>query len=166
MIDQPTIRAVEASIYAAGYPTDAAAALLIEVDGALAGLERDVDVRRGHLSRESGALGAHRARRSRAHEALAGTQEGLRRDGPARSASRDSGRGGAAHAAARSARARSIASAKTNRVRICNVFHAGDGNLHPNIPYDASDADETARVHLAMTEIMARVRRGGRNDHR
>src|SRR3954468_1084413 len=44
MIDQATIRAVEASIYAAGYPTDAAAALLIEVDGALAGLERDVDV--------------------------------------------------------------------------------------------------------------------------
>jgi FAD/FMN-containing dehydrogenase len=35
MIDQATIRAVEASIYAAGYPTDAAAALLIELDGAL-----------------------------------------------------------------------------------------------------------------------------------
>src|SRR5215475_6244958 len=42
MIDQATIRAVESSIYAAGYPTDAAAALLIEVDGAAAGLERDV----------------------------------------------------------------------------------------------------------------------------
>jgi FAD/FMN-containing dehydrogenase len=41
-----------------------------------------------------------------------------------------------------------------HRVRVCNVFHAGDGNLHPNIPYDASDADETERVHLAMREIM------------
>ena len=41
MIDQATIRAVESSIYAAGYPTDAAAALLIELDGALAGLEED-----------------------------------------------------------------------------------------------------------------------------
>src|SRR5262249_40433530 len=40
--DQATIRAVESSIYAAGYPTDAAAALLIEVDGALGGLEVDV----------------------------------------------------------------------------------------------------------------------------
>src|SRR3954470_9400366 len=44
MIDQATIRAVESSIYAAGYPTDAAAALLIEVDGALAGLEHDVAI--------------------------------------------------------------------------------------------------------------------------
>ncbi|NUQ13317.1 MAG: FAD-binding protein, partial [Gemmatimonadaceae bacterium] len=33
MMDRATIRAVEASIYAAGYPTDAAAVLLIEVDG-------------------------------------------------------------------------------------------------------------------------------------
>jgi FAD/FMN-containing dehydrogenase len=40
------------------------------------------------------------------------------------------------------------------RVKVCNVFHAGDGNLHPNIAYDASDADETARVHVAMREIM------------
>jgi FAD/FMN-containing dehydrogenase len=40
-------------------------------------------------------------------------------------------------------------------VKICNVFHAGDGNLHPNIPYNASDPDETERVHAAMKEIMA-----------
>jgi glycolate oxidase subunit GlcD len=54
MIDQATIRAVEASIYAAGYPTDAAAALLIELDGAIAGLEVDVaTVER--LCRENGA---------------------------------------------------------------------------------------------------------------
>ena len=39
-------------------------------------------------------------------------------------------------------------------MHICNVFHAGDGNLHPNIPYDGSDADETARVKAAMDEIM------------
>jgi FAD/FMN-containing dehydrogenase len=41
-----------------------------------------------------------------------------------------------------------------NRVHVCNVFHAGDGNLHPNIPYDASDADESARVHVAMKQVM------------
>jgi FAD/FMN-containing dehydrogenase len=49
-----------------------------------------------------------------------------------------------------------------NRVNICNVFHAGDGNLHPNIPYNAADADETERVHAAMKEIMAAcVQAGG-----
>jgi FAD/FMN-containing dehydrogenase len=37
---------------------------------------------------------------------------------------------------------------------VCNVFHAGDGNLHPNIGYDANDPDETARVHQAMRAIM------------
>jgi FAD/FMN-containing dehydrogenase len=42
------------------------------------------------------------------------------------------------------------------QLRVCNVFHAGDGNLHPNIPYDADDADESARVHKAMKEIMTR----------
>jgi len=70
MIDQATVRAVEASIYAAGYPTDAAAVLLIELDGALAGLERDVEtvdalcktngartVRVAHHSRGAGQRG-------------------------------------------------------------------------------------------------------------
>ena len=42
MMDGATIRAVEASIYAAGYPIDAAAVLLIELDGLAAGLEADV----------------------------------------------------------------------------------------------------------------------------
>jgi len=39
-------------------------------------------------------------------------------------------------------------------VMVCNVFHAGDGNLHPNIPYSADDPEEAERVHKAMTEIM------------
>jgi FAD/FMN-containing dehydrogenase len=51
---------------------------------------------------------------------------------------------------------------EVNHVRVCNVFHAGDGNLHPNIAYNASDADETERVHVAMREIMtACVAAGG-----
>jgi FAD/FMN-containing dehydrogenase len=52
--------------------------------------------------------------------------------------------------------------AERHQVKVCNVFHAGDGNLHPNIGYDANDPDETARVHLAMGEIMrACVAAGG-----
>src|SRR5207247_1268403 len=42
MMDTATIRAVEASIYAAGYPVDAEAVLLIELDGFEAGLDDDV----------------------------------------------------------------------------------------------------------------------------
>ena len=55
---------------------------------------------------------------------------------------------------------------KEHRVNMCNVFHAGDGNLHPNITYNASDADETARVHAAMREIMSVCVDAGRHDHR
>ena len=38
---------------------------------------------------------------------------------------------------------------------ISNVFHAGDGNLHPNISFDRRDPAVAARVQLACREIMA-----------
>jgi FAD/FMN-containing dehydrogenase len=38
---------------------------------------------------------------------------------------------------------------------ISNVFHAGDGNLHPNISFDRRDAAVTARVRSACRDIMA-----------
>jgi glycolate oxidase len=37
---------------------------------------------------------------------------------------------------------------------IGNVFHAGDGNLHPLILFDDRDAGELARVHEAGSEIL------------
>jgi glycolate oxidase len=40
------------------------------------------------------------------------------------------------------------------RLTVANVFHAGDGNLHPNILFDRQDADELARVEAASREIM------------
>jgi glycolate oxidase len=38
---------------------------------------------------------------------------------------------------------------------IANVFHAGDGNLHPNLLFDRSNAEELGRVDRASKEIMA-----------
>lgn len=40
-------------------------------------------------------------------------------------------------------------------VRIATALHAGDGNLHPGVMYDARDADSTARAHAAAAAIMA-----------
>jgi FAD/FMN-containing dehydrogenase len=37
---------------------------------------------------------------------------------------------------------------------IANVFHAGDGNLHPNLLFDRSDPAELERVERASREIM------------
>ena len=155
MIDQATIRAVESSIYAAGYPTDAAAALLIELDGAAAGLERDVATVESARARSNGARTVRVARDDAERARLwQGRKKAFGAMGRRVVAPRRSGRGRAAHASFLKCSPRFAEIGERQRVRICNVFHAGDGNLHPNIPYDASDPDETARVHLAMREIM------------
>jgi glycolate oxidase subunit GlcD len=153
MMDAGTIRAVEASIYAAGYPTDAAAVLLVELDGPTAGLDADVDtvVR---LCREAGARDVRVARDEAERAKLwQGRKKAFGAMGRISS-----------HLVVQDAvvprtklpeiLARVHDIAERYRVTVCNVFHAGDGNLHPNIGYDANDADESARVHAAMREIM------------
>jgi len=44
--------------------------------------------------------------------------------------------------------------AKRYDIQVANVFHAGDGNLHPNIVFDRRDEEETERVEAASREIM------------
>jgi glycolate oxidase subunit GlcD len=155
LMDQPTIRAVEESIYAAGYPTDAAAVLLIEVDGALAGLEADADAVAA-LCTASGARAVQRATDAAARAKLwQGRKKAFGAMGRV-----------APHLVVQDAVVprtmladllEDIAAiGTTHGVRVCNVFHAGDGNLHPNIPYDAANADEATRVHAAMGAIMSR----------
>jgi glycolate oxidase len=39
-------------------------------------------------------------------------------------------------------------------LRIVNVFHAGDGNIHPILLFDERDSDQVRRVLLASTEIL------------
>ncbi len=153
MMDNPTIRAVEASIYAAGYPVDAAAVLLVELDGAQAGLAEDVrTVER--LCRDGGARdvrsasdAAERARLWQGRKKAFGAMGRIAPDLVVQDAVVPRTRLAPILAKIAEIGAR-------HRVRVCNVFHAGDGNLHPNIPYDASDADESARVHAAMKDVM------------
>ena len=42
----------------------------------------------------------------------------------------------------------------TYGLRCCNVFHAGDGNLHPLIMYDANDPDQLRRCELFGADIL------------
>jgi glycolate oxidase subunit GlcD len=153
MMDAATIQAVEASIYASGYPTDAAAVLLIELDGAAAGLDLDVARVEG-FCRDAGARDvriatdpAERARlwqgRKKAFGAMGRVSSHL--------AVQDA-------VVPRTQLPALLEQIRTigvrHRVNVCNVFHAGDGNLHPNIGYNAENPEESERVHLAMTEIM------------
>ena len=153
MIDQATVIAVESSIYAAGYPTDAAAVLLIELDGAADGIDEDVEVV-SKLCTKGGArtisVASAEADRMRLWQGRKKAFGAMGRISP--------------HLVVQDAvvprtklpeiLAEIARVAADLNLRIANVFHAGDGNLHPNISYDANDADETERVQQAMRAIM------------
>jgi glycolate oxidase subunit GlcD len=153
MMDGPTIRAVEASIYAAGYPVDADAVLLVELDGLAAGLDRDAHT----VERICLEAGARTVRIARDEAERARLWQGRKKAFGAMGRI-------SSHLVVQDAvvprtklpeildRIHEIS--ERWRVKVCNVFHAGDGNLHPNIGYDAGDPDESARVEHAMREIM------------
>lgn len=153
IMDQRTIRAIEASVYAGGLPTDAGAILLVELDGPAAGLAdqvRRIEV----LVREVGAWSvavAHdeseRLRFWRARKSAFGAMGRIAPDVYVHDAV--------------------VPRAKLPEVlkKVCeigdrygltlsNVFHAGDGNLHPNISFDRRNADELQRVLAAGEEIL------------
>ena len=154
MMDGATIRAVEASIYAAGYPVDAEAILLIELDGLEAGLEADV----ARIEAMCSAAGARTIRIARDDAERARLWQGRKKAFGAMG--RVSSHLVVQDAVIPRTRLPDVLAvireiAERQRITVCNVFHAGDGNLHPNIGYNANDPDEQARVHAAMREIMA-----------
>src|SRR6185503_1472217 len=152
-MDGPTIRVVEDSIYAAGYPRDAEAILLIELDGPEAGVIADLETVR-RICTSGGARNVRVARDDAERMKLwQGRKKAFGAMGRL-----------APHLIVQDAvipRTKLPEILETihrisekYRVLVCNVFHAGDGNLHPNIAYSADDPAESERVHKAMTEIM------------
>src|SRR5438034_1732286 len=152
MIDQITIQAVE-DAFGCGYPRDAAAALLIELDGLAAGMEIQAE-RIVAACRDAGA----REVRTAASEA----ERQLLWKGR-KSAFGAYGRVSPAYMVMDGVIPRTKLPYVLGRVneivaahglRVGNVFHAGDGNLHPNILYDPRKPGEEARVVAAGAEIM------------
>lgn len=152
MIDEIILRAIERAL-SAGLPEDAAAVLVIEVDGPDAGLDRDAD-------RVEAICRAHRARdvRRAADEEERARLWMARKKGVGavgRLAPNMVTQDGVIPRTRLPEALRRIAEiGRRRRVRVCNVFHAGDGNLHPCIVYDQRDADEVLRVEQANREIV------------
>jgi glycolate oxidase subunit GlcD len=155
MMDQSCIRAVEDSVYAAGYPRDAAAVLLVELDGHdAAAVTAEADAvaallkQAGARSIRTAADEAERERLWQGRKKAFGAMGRLSRDLVVQDA-----------VVPRSALPdvlEAIAGiADRHRLVVSNVFHAGDGNLHPNISFDATDDAMRARVEEASGEIMA-----------
>jgi glycolate oxidase len=161
MMDQLAIEAVEASVHA-GYPLDAGGILLLEVDGARDGLD-DARARIEQICRDHLASGVRVAASALERERLW------------------AGRKGAFAAMGRLSPdyyvqdgviprtrlpdiLRLVKEAGVrHRLRVANVFHAGDGNLHPLILFDSRlGPDELERAKAAGLEILtACVEAGG-----
>ena len=153
IIDGPTIRAVEDSVFAAGYPTDAEAALVIEFDGVEAGLDQDAK-RAAELCARAGAREVRSARDEEERLALwKGRKKAFGAMG--RIAPDLLVQDATVPRTTLPAILRGIADIGTRyELVVANVFHAGDGNLHPNILFDRRDAGELERVERASSEIM------------
>jgi glycolate oxidase subunit GlcD len=152
-IDDRTIAALEHSGRKSGYPRDAGAVLLLEFDGAAESVRCEANSA-AELLRASGAL----------HLAEA--------TDPAQRAQLWKGRKGAYGAMGRLAPDLYVMDTVVPRSRlpdvlpaigrICdelrlplaNVFHAGEGNLHPNISFDGRNPDEVRRVLEAGRRIV------------
>jgi glycolate oxidase len=160
LMDQRALRAIEAAFHA-GYPPEAGAVLLVEVDGITESLEVQ----------------------ERAIEAICRRHEALRFEAAADAEARArlwAARKGAASAMGRIAPnyylhdavvARSklpavlsqvIAIGEAHQLPVANLFHAGDGNLHPMILFDVREPGVMPRVMQAGREMLkACVEAGG-----
>jgi glycolate oxidase len=155
MIDQPTLRAVEAYIHA-GFPLDAAAVLLVEVDGlrddldhqanAVVSALRTARAREVRLARDDAERAKLWKGRKQAFGALGRlapnyyTHDGVIPRTKLPEVLAEIGR-----------------IAERHQVLIANVFHAGDGNLHPVVLYDERDPGVIDRVRAAGDEILKLV---------
>src|SRR6267142_3387008 len=152
MIDHLTIQAVE-DAFNCGYPRDAAAALLIELDGLAVGMEAQAE-RIVEACRDAGARETRTAKSETERQLL---WKGRK------SAFGAYGRVSPAYMVMDGVIPRTKLPFVLRRVneivaasglRVGNVFHAGDGNLHPNLLYDPRKPGEETRVVAAGAEIM------------
>jgi glycolate oxidase len=152
MLDGWTLRAVEAYVHA-GFPLDSAAVLLMEVEGLRESVETDaseiVEVCRAHHARE-----VRRARDNRERALLwKGRKEAFGAVGRV-SPSYYVLDGVIPRTKLTPTLLRIEEISKKYGLVIGNIFHAGDGNLHPLILFDHRDPDQFRRARDAGTAIM------------
>jgi glycolate oxidase len=152
MMDRPTIAAVEPFVHA-GYPLDAEAILLCESDGAPEEVAEEI-LRMEAVMSNAGATEcrvsrdeAERLRFWAGRKAAFPAMGALSPDYYCMDGSIPRKRLAAVLQAIRAMEAK-------YGLRCTNVFHAGDGNLHPLILFDSNIADEAARAEAFGGEIL------------
>lgn len=152
MMDARIIQAVEDS-YTCGYPRDAAAVLIIEVEGPAVGLDEQARNIRAictanHCREIRDAATA--AERNRLWEGRRGAFGAVARLAPNYLVNDCT----VPRTLLPEALAQVATIVKAHGFVHGNVFHAGDGNLHPLLLFDSRDADQLKRVHEAGWQIM------------
>jgi glycolate dehydrogenase FAD-linked subunit len=160
IMDRLSIEAAEGATQA-GYPTDAGAALVVELDGPEAECEARFDQVVG-LCEQNGATGIRIAKDEAERELIWKTRK---------AAFAAMGRIAPNYYVQDGVIPRTRLSEVLRRIdelsddyglRVANVFHAGDGNLHPLVCYDGSKEGEPERAEeLAGLIIAACVDAGG-----
>jgi glycolate dehydrogenase FAD-linked subunit len=152
MMDNLVMKAVEESVHA-GYPLDAAAVLIIELDGMADGMERQarkiLEICKRHNVREV-RLAKSDAQRAELWAGRKGAFGAVSRLRPSYMVCD----GTVPRTKLPEVLAKVMDVGKKYDLPIGNVFHAGDGNLHPLILFDERDQEELERVHKAATEML------------
>ncbi len=152
MMDALMIAAVEAA-YRFGFPKDAEAVLIIEIDGARVGLDRQAQ-RIVALCRERGARDV-RVAADEAERALLWKSRKRAFGAVGRLAPNYCTQDGVVPRTKVPEILRTIrAIADEQQLRIANVFHAGDGNIHPILLYDERNPGQVERVLAAGRRIL------------
>ncbi|MBY0233024.1 MAG: FAD-binding protein [Gemmataceae bacterium] len=160
LLDAPIIKAVEAA-FGFGFPLDAGAVLIMEVDGLEAGLQADAD-RMEAIALRNNAREVRRADTPEARLLLWKSRKqafgAIGRLSPSYCT-----QDGVVPRTKLPHILRVIrAIGEKYGIRICNVFHAGDGNIHPILLFDERDAEQVKRVLDASHEILqACIEAGG-----
>jgi len=152
MMDRPAIHAAEAFVHA-GYPLDVEALLIVELDGAAAEC--------AHLIDEVVAIAAHNGATSR--RTSSSEAERLAMWAGRKAAFPAVGRitpdyycmdGTIPRRRLTDVLTRMEGLSKQHGLSVANVFHAGDGNLHPLIMYDAGKPGELERAEEFGADIL------------
>lgn len=154
MMDALAIEAAEAAV-ACDYPAGAGAVLIVEVDGPAAEVAEELAAVR-ELAVAAGAgeirMAADEAERAAIWKGRKSAFAAVGRISPAYLVQD----GVVPRTALPAVLAEIAALSAESGIRVANVFHAGDGNLHPLVLYDRAVAGEAERAEQVSAEILAR----------
>ncbi len=154
MMDRQAMTAVERGAYPVGYPEGVGAVLLMEFDGLEAGLDDHVEAAMG-ICRECGVRQVRAAREESERQLWWNNRKAAFAAMGHMARSYYVADGVIPRTALTGVLGQISVISQAARLWTANVFHAGDGNLHPLIAYDPDVPGESRRVAEAGSAMLA-----------